>query len=184
MKKFICAFTLLLALTTVGLHAQTFLDRVHFEGSACTGIKDNGITPVDFSFKLHVDVIPISYVFFTAEDNISLYKDNGDKKYTNGNSLGGGIGVKLLNGTKSIHALDIRVKALGSIGNPDWKRTTYDASLAWYISRGRFSPVVKLGYRYLDSRNKNFDNYGNAYISFGVRYQTTYYLIYAAHAGF
>ncbi len=170
MKKFIYATTLLLALTTVKMNAQTFMERIHFEASAGTGLKNNGIKPIDFSFKFHVDVIPISYAFITIEDNISLYKDNGTKTYFNGTSLGGGLGIKLLNRTRSIHVLDVRAKALGSLGNPDWKRTTYDVSLAWYIKTYRFSPIVELGYRYLDSRIKGFDNYGNAYISFGLRY--------------
>lgn len=170
MKKFIYATTLLLALTTVRMHAQTFMDRIHFEATAGTGIKNNGIKPLDFSFKSHVDIIPVSYVFITAEDNILLYKDNGAKTYFSGASLGGGLGVKLLNCTKSIHALDARVKALGSLGSPDWKRTTYDVSLAWYVKAYRFSPIAELGYRFLDSRTKGFDNYGNAYISLGLRF--------------
>lgn len=170
MKKFIFATTLLLVLTTVKTHAQSFMDRIHFEASAGIGAKNNGITPVDFSFKIHADVIPLAYVFVAVEDNLSLYKENGVKYYAKGVSLGGGLGVKLLNSTKTNHALDVRVKALGSLGSPDWKRTTYDAALAWYLKDCKFSPMVELGYRFLDSRTKGFDNYGNAYISIGLRY--------------
>ena len=68
------------------------------------------------------------------------------------------------------HALDVRVKSLSTLGNPDWKRNTYDASLAWYLKTEKFSPIVELGYRYLDSRTKGIDNYGNAYLTIGLRY--------------
>ena len=61
----------------------------------------------------------ILYLFVTAEDNLSLYKDNGVKTYINGVSLGGGLGVKLLNRVKSIHSLDLRAKSLDSVGKPD-----------------------------------------------------------------
>ena len=33
-----------------------------------------------------------------------------------------------------------------------------------------FSPVVELGYRFMDFRTNGFENYGNAYLSFGIRY--------------
>lgn len=161
---------LLLALSTFSLHAQSFKERSYFEVSAGTGLKNHGITPVDFSFKFHVDLIPVAYIFISAEENISLYKENDDKTYISGTGLGGGLGVRLLNNTKSSHALDVRVKSLSSVGGTDYKRTSYDASLAWYMKTHKFSPILELGYRYIDSRTKEFDNYGKVYISFGLRY--------------
>ena len=170
MKKLIYAAALLLVLAAAKVNAQTFMDRIHFEFAAGTGARQNGIKPVDFSFKSLVDFVSISYLFVTVEDNISLYRNNNVKSYSNGVSIGGGLGVKLLNGTKGIHGLDVRAKALTCAGNLAWKRTTYDAALAWYIKSFRFSPVVELGYRYLDSRTAGLDNYGNAYLSIGLRY--------------
>lgn len=170
MKKFIYATIFLLVSATAQIHAQTFMDRIHFEFSAGTGIKNNGIKPVDFSFKSFVEFISISYLFVTVEDNISLYNENGTKNYFKGASIGGGLGVKLLNHTKSNHALDIRAKALSSVGCPAWKRSSYDLSLAWYIKSYRFSPIVELGYRFIDSHTSGLGNYGNAYLSIGFRY--------------
>ncbi len=170
MTRFIYATTLLLALTTMKMHAQDFMDRVHFEFSAGTGLENNGITPVDFSVKSQVEFFSISYLFVTVEDNISLYKNEGEKTYYNGVGIGGGLGVKLLNSVKSIHALDIRAKALSSVGCPSWKRASYDVSLAWYLKSYRFSPVVELGYRFIDSHTQEIDNCGNAFLSIGFRY--------------
>lgn len=170
MKKTICLFLLLVVITASKMYAQSFGDRLHFELSGATGMKDDGTTPVDFSFKFHVDVLPVSYVFITAENNVSLHKEDGVKTYFHGESVGGGLGVKLLNRAKSIHSLDVRLKVLGCLGSPDWKRMAYDASVAWYIKSRKFSPVVELGYRYLDSRTEGVSNYGNAYLSIGLRY--------------
>lgn len=150
----------------------------------CTGIQGDDLlrvvgrkrseaprnNPVDFSFKLHVDLLPFAYIFIAAEDNIALYKNDSAKSYSNGCSMGGGLGFKLLNGVKGKHALDVRVKSLSTLGSPDWKRNTYDASLAWYLKTEKISPIVELGYRYLDSRTKGIDNYGNAYLTIGLRY--------------
>ncbi len=168
MKRFVFVAVLLLA--TSQLHAQTFADRIHFEVTAGSGIKSNGVTPVDFSFKSLVDFVSISYLFIAVEDNISLYNGNGVKTYYKGVGIGGGAGVKLLGRTSGIHGLDIRAKALGSVGSPAWKRSAYDLSLAWYIKAHRFSPVVELGYRFVDSRTAGFDNYGTVYMSIGFRY--------------
>ena len=170
MKKFIYSTVLLLALTSVKAKAQTFMDQIHFEVTSGAGIENKGITPIDFSFKTNVEFVSISYLFVTAEDNVSLYNNDGIKTYYNGVSIGGGLGVKLLNNIKGNHALDIRAKALSSVGNPTWKRTSYDLSLAWYIRSTRFSPIVELGYRYIDSHTSGIDNCGNVFLSIGFRY--------------
>ena len=146
------------------------MDRIHFEAAASAGTRNQGLTPIDFSFKSHVDFVSITYLFVTVEDNVTLYKNREGKTYWNSVSLGGGLGVKLLDGTNSIHALDLRAKALDSVGDPAWERTTYDITLAWYIKEGRFSPIVELGYRFHDSHTKGLDNIGNAFLSIGIRY--------------
>ena len=170
MKNLRFIFFLFLSLSVSTMSAQSFKDRTLFECMAGTGIQNNDKIPLDLSFKLRVDIIPLAYMFITVEDNISLFKNKEARTYSNGASLGGGIGVKLLNHSKGDHALDVRIKSLQSLGSPDWKRTTYDAGLAWYLKSEKFSPIVELGYRFLDSRTKGIDNYGNAYLSIGLRY--------------
>ena len=169
-NRFFYIVALLIAFASTEVKAQTFIERTFFEVSTATGLRNNGMTPIDFSFKCHVDIVPIFYLFITAEDNLSLYKSREIKTYTNGVSLGGGLGIKLLNRVKSIHSLDLRAKSLDNLGKPDWERTTYDVSLAWYIKSNKFSPIVELGYRFIDSHTDKYNNYGNAYISIGLRY--------------
>lgn len=170
MRKNIYVTMLLLMFSIMTGHAQSFMDRTHFEVTAGAGIENKGITPIDFSFKAHVEFVSISYLFVSVEDNVSLYRNDNLKTYYNGVSVGGGLGVKLLNKLESIHALDIRAKALSSVGCPTWERTSYDISLAWYIKSGRFSPIVELGYRFIDSHTKGINNCGNAFLSIGFRY--------------
>ena len=94
MKKLICAIMFLLSLPAASVHAQAFKEMTFFELSAGSGVKHHGITPVDFSFKLHVDLLPFAYIFIAAEDNIALYKNDGAKSYSNGCSMGGGLGLQ------------------------------------------------------------------------------------------
>ena len=63
MKKLICAIMFLLSLPAASVHAQAFKEMTFFELSAGSGVKHHGITPVDFSFKLHVDLLPFAYIF-------------------------------------------------------------------------------------------------------------------------
>lgn len=163
---------LLFCLASLSANAESFVDRLHFEASAATGFESNDMTPIDFSFKAHADVISSIYVFVSAEGNKSLYESSGARTYLSGESLGGGLGVQLLGKKSALHALDIRAKAMTSVGNTDWKRTSYDAGLAWYIKtqKSLFSPVVEVGYRYIDSRESVIENYSGLYVSFGIRY--------------
>jgi hypothetical protein len=171
MKKIIFATAMLLALTTAKMQAQTSeTDWVHYEASLGTGLRNNGVRPLDFSFKLSVNFLSVSYIFVAMEDNISLSNGTEMRSYTNGTSGGGGLGIKLLNGKSSDHALDLRLKVLDTLGRPSWKRMTYDASLAWYLKSQKFSPVVELGYRYIKSKTTGIDNYGDVYVSVGLRY--------------
>lgn len=170
MNKTLFLFLGLLSLVAGKTYAQSFEDRLHFEISEGAGLKMKSVTPLDFSFKAQVDIIPRMYVFATAEANKSFYKKDDVKTYFSGESLGGGLAVKLLDKKKTSHALDVRLKVLSSIGHADWKRTTYDASLAWYFENYRFTPVVECGYRFIDSRTDALSNYSSFYVTLGIRY--------------
>lgn len=162
---------ILLALCSVSeANAESFMKRVHFEAALGGGTRNHNLTPLDPSFRVGVDIIPVLYVFATVEDNISLYKDDNIKTYSRGTGLGGGLGVKFLNSVPGPNALDLRMKVLGTVGNSSMKRTTYDASLAWYLKSKKFSPLAEIGYRYLDSRTTGIRNSSHLYISIGMRY--------------
>lgn len=161
---------IMLSLFVCEAHAQAVKDRIHFEIATGTGMRSKGITPMDFSFKAHVDVVRPVCLFVTAEGNRSLYKSNEVRTYFDGESLGGGIGFHILGKKSPLHAFDARLKVLSSIGNADWKRTSYDANIAWYLKGVMFSPVVELGYRHIDSRSTFMNNYDNIYVSLGIRY--------------
>lgn len=167
MKKLVL---FIISLIACSVPAQTFMERLHFEVATGAGMKSKYITPVDFSFKANVDLTSGMYVFVSSEGNQSFYKNDDVKTYYNGESFGGGLGVKLLGKKSASHALDVRMKVLTSIGNADWKRTSYDVNVAWYLKSNVFSPVVEIGYRYIDSLTGAIGNYGNVYLSVGIRY--------------
>ena len=167
---FLLLITALATLASLTGPARSFTDRVDFEVSAGLGLRQKGIKPVDFAFKTFVNFVDPAYLFVTVEENLALFKRAGNQNYLDGVSIGGGLGVRLLHRPQSAHALDLRAKALSSVGSPDWERTTYDLAAAWYLRSHRFSPVVELGYRYLNSRTQGFTDYGNAYLSIGFRF--------------
>lgn len=72
MKRIFYVAMLLFAFATLKLNAQSFMDRTHFEFTAGAGTEAKGITPIDFSFKAHVEFVAVSYLFVTVEDNVSL----------------------------------------------------------------------------------------------------------------
>lgn len=169
LKKFLFLILMLVSIVCKS-NAQSFSDRLHFEAAAGTGVKMHGITPLDYSFKLNVDVAPRFYVSVVTETEKSLYKDDKIKTYFNGESLGGGMGYNFYDNNNSSHVLGIRTKIMSSIFKADCKRTTYDVFLSWYTKSGGISPVVELGYRYIKSHSAQLRNYSNVYMTLGVRY--------------
>lgn len=174
MKRLIAFFTILLSIYPFGITAaQTFEDRIHAELAAGTGTKSKGMQSVDLSVKAGIDIIPHLYAFANVESNYSLYDRNDVRTWYKGQSIGGGLGAQLWTKKQSTDALDLRVKVLTSIGGSDWKRTTYDVSLAWYLQspkRRVFTPVVEIGYRHINSRTMGLDNTNALYASIGLRF--------------
>ena len=169
MKKIICLSTLLLVLTSVNVNAKSFLDRLHAEIVAGAGFNNNSVTPVDFSFRILAEVLPRTQIFVVSEENLALYENNSVRTYYYGESLGGGLGVTLLGAKEeSWHTLDLRAQVLTSVGRADWKRTSYDLGLAYYL-KSRYTPILELGYRYYDSRTM-LDDFGTVYLKLGIRY--------------
>ncbi len=170
MRKAIFVIIVLLVAITNKTYSQSFQNRLHFEASTGVGAKNNGLTPLNLSFKAQVDIVKSFYAFVAIEDSKTLYKNEDIKSYLNSENIGGGLGVKFLNAGKNTHSLDLRIKLLNSIGNADWKKTTFDSSIAWYMPHEKFSPVVELGYRFMNSHTAGIDNYSNIYMTLGLRY--------------
>ena len=168
-KKIICLTALLLALTSVNVNADSYWDDIHFEFVAGLGNKSNSITPSDFASRIHTKFISRTYLFVSLENNLALYENNSVKTYYSGFAGGGGIGVKLFGAKEeSSSALDLRAQVVGSVDSVDWKRTSYELSLAYYL-KSRWTPVIELGYRYTDSRT-GLGDFGRVYLRLGLRY--------------
>ena len=172
-KKIIFLTTLLFGFTSVNVNAddaQSFWDRLHGELGLGIGLKTNSIEPYDISYKIHVDIISKAYAFISLESNVALY-NNVAKTYYSGTSLGGGLGVTLRDvKEESPYVLDLRGQVLTNVGNTDWERTTYELALVFYLKSSiRISPLIELGYRYIDSRSL-LDDYDNIYMRLGIRF--------------
>lgn len=174
MKRFFSIIMVLIAICAPKSgRAQSFADRLHFELAAGTGTKNKGIEPFDLSAKVGVDIIPHLYAFASAEGNLALSENNDVRTWYKSQSLGGGIGAQLWTKNQSADALDLRLKVLTSLGGSDWKRTTYDVSVAWYLQSSKkriFTPVAEIGYRYVNSRTIGLDNTSSFYVSLGFRF--------------
>lgn len=151
-------------------YSQSLEKRMNFEIVGGTGLKNKGTVPIDFSFRFLFKIVPISYVFVDVEEDVSLHSEGQKRYYTSGHYIGGGLGLSMLNKLKTNHALDIRIKALGNVGKTNWKHTTYDACLSWYLKNVGFSPIVELGYKFMDSKIDSYSNYNSIYMSIGLRY--------------
>lgn len=81
MKKYSLIYLFLFSYIT---HAQSVTDKLYFEDAVGTGIENKGITPLDLSFKAHIDITSKIYVFASTETNFSYYKENAIETYGKG----------------------------------------------------------------------------------------------------
>ena len=113
------------------------------------------------------------------EGELGLYSGE-DRDFFTSQALGAGVDVTLLRATKSTGwvsegtTLDIRCQALASVGSADFKHSSYSVQMLYNMrgpGYGKYmTPVIGIGYRYMDMRTNGFKDTHNFYLSVGIRY--------------
>ena len=142
------------------------LDKFFIEGSVLGTFKQHDIKTFGLQLNVGYDVLPKFHVFATCEGTTSLLDKENLKTYAETNILGGGIGYSLFRDPKG-GIVDIRAMLGTSIGNVDWKQTTYGIGFQWKILKG-VSPILGLGYRHVNSRTSSMPDMNVVYGTIGI----------------
>ena len=147
-------------------------DKLLLEASFTAGMKNKGMSPMSLNFNIGYNFTPSLYAFAKAEGVIGLYDKEGIKTYTKGTDLGGGLGVKLLNPKKTNERLDLRVSIVNSIGNANWKHTTYQAEFILYCNskKTRTVPYIGIGFKHMNSHTAGIDNWNGIFATIGWKF--------------
>ncbi|MCR4773278.1 MAG: DUF481 domain-containing protein [Prevotella sp.] len=175
MKRTWLLIGLLLIGMVVPMMAQenkSFADRLMFEINMGAGVKQHGITPITATFNAGVNVTKRFYAFASVEGMTGLYKNGAVKTYERAANIGGGLGYNLWTNKSGSDALDLKASATTTVGGSNWKNTAYTVQLVEYLGAKNSSvkPFFGLGYRYIDSHHSAFANYGNVYVTIGLRF--------------
>lgn len=150
-------------------------NKLFVEMAAGTGLKQHDVTPVSYSLNIGYNISPKFYVFARMEGLYGLYQKNDIRVYNKSYNLGGGLGYNIWTDNSECKlgksAFDIRTSITSSVGNADWKNTTYDAGIFFYLKNGKdFSPIIGLGFRHVTSRTAGLRDYNCIYASVGLKF--------------
>ena len=149
------------------MHAQeesnashySILEHLTFDLDATVGMENKGMTPTTLNFALGYQLTPRFFAFAKTEGSINLYKKDDVKTYFKSQALGGGLGFKLFNPKTTAQGVDLRLSVTNTIGNADWKYTSYNADLILYpnCKKSRSVPYIGLGFRHINSHTSGLD---------------------------
>lgn len=148
-------------------------DHLMFELEATTGLKNKGMSPTSFGFNLGYQITKNIYAFAKAEGSINLYKKDDMKTYFKSQALGGGLGFKLYNPKTNSLGTDLRFAVTNTIGNADWKYTSYCADLIIYSNNKKkrtVSPYFGLGFKHINSHTSGLSNWNGIIGTIGFRF--------------
>lgn len=152
---------------------SNFLNNLVCEGGITAGTTNKGMTPATLSFNIGYQILPHFYAYAKADGNIGLYKKDNVKTYFKSQALGGGIGFKLYNPTKTSQGFDLRLSVTNTIDNADWKYTSYEVSTILYPNykkKGIIAPYLGLGFKHMNSHTSGLSNWNGLTGTIGIKF--------------
>ncbi len=148
-----------------------FHDKIMLEMGFEAETKQHDIFPIGINVNIGYKFTSRLYAYGRYQGIVGLYDDSNFNTYTKTQNIGGGIGY-IFHKEKHNAKTDlwsIRAQMTGSIGNPDWRNTTYDIGIFWQSKYGcsRLSPILGLGFRHTNSHTQGIKNHNGIYASIG-----------------
>ena len=123
----------LLPLTAVAqnidLTSHKFKDNYTLAISGQATTKYKGWENASLSVDAGYHVLPCLTLFARCESNLHLFDKNDTRTFDRSLNLGGGLSFSLPNPLQSPEALDLQLSVTNSVGDADWKNTSYGASV-------------------------------------------------------
>lgn len=171
MKRMV--FTLVAMAVFATMNAQegevkhSVIDDFHLEFKMQSGFRQHGMTPLNADLQLSYEFVKRWSLLVTAEGGRMLYDDS--RTYIRNTSLGGGLTYVWVD--EGCQRFDLRLQVLNTIGNPDWRQTTFDIGATWYRKpeKRALVPVIGFGFRYQKSHTAEVQNWTGVYASIGLR---------------
>lgn len=150
---------------------KNFLEKCYLDINMEVGTKQHDINPCFANFGLGYNFSRRLYAGVKAEYQLGLHEENGLKTYKRNTDLGACVGYQLDKPAEHGTTFDLQVSFLNSIGNADWKNTTYDIGIIMRnnSTNKKVFPYIGIGFRYIDSHTNGMSNHAGLYASLGVK---------------
>ena len=154
------------------LTSHKFQDNYTLAISGQATTKYKGWENASLSVDAGYHVLPRLTLFARCESNLHLFDKNDTRTFDRSLNLGGGLSFSLTNPVKSPEALDLQLSVTNSVGDADWKNTSYGASVLFYhnYSGHRVAPYIGLGYRYSASHTTGIKDFSGLTGTIGIRF--------------
>lgn len=141
--------------------------RLNLEVNALTSFRNKGMTMHGCNFDIGISIYKNLYALGSFEILSHHVKDS--RTYFNSTGLSIGLVYNIIDKTNT--TIPLKVKMGGTLGNPDWKYTFYDLSLALNqrLGKSNFAGVVGVGYRNERSRIEAMSSHGFVYLFWGIK---------------
>jgi hypothetical protein len=151
----------------VSAQENSLTNKLYLNVTTDVTTESKGLTSYGADFQLGYKFIPSLYAFATFNGSLSLYDKDGVKDHIKTTNLGGGLGYRLSPNDNTSCCFDIKTSASVSVGNVDWKNTTYEAGVFCRFTSKGLAPQLGLGYRYQDSHTAVVSSRGCIFASLG-----------------
>lgn len=185
-KQIICLLTIL-EFTTLGgvttVYGQTNANDStdQYAAAFCemninTSPKQHGITMSSGNILLGIHVWKPLSVLLEYQNTLGLYDKDGVRTYYRTNTaFGGGLSCNVYQekAGKGIFegrlGIDMRTLFSTTVGHPDWKYRQYNIEATFYDRMHKvYTPILGIGYRYVDSITEGMSNLSNVYVQVGI----------------
>lgn len=164
----ICLFSCLTA-SAQKAQTKTFADRLMLEMGFDATTKQHDVSPFGVSVNAGYRFTPRLYAYARYQGTIGLYENGDIRTYAKTQNVGGGIGYVVHKETRQSRTdlWSLRAQMTGSIGNVDWKNTTYDIGLYWQSKSkcGKVAPTVGIGFRHTNSHTCGWADHNGIFVS-------------------
>lgn len=172
-KTILFALMCLATLSTKAQEKKSATTPFFVEATLGVGTPCKKLMPIDANFNVGYQFTKRFSIQAVLETGYVIPKDGGVKDYNKFTNLGGGIGYVIHPAnSKDKDEFTLRASYTASITNKDFSNNAFSTGLYWYPrhSTRSIEPVVGIGYRFMNFRQKGIPNYNGAFFSFGIRF--------------
>lgn len=144
--------------------------KFYFDAGFEAGTPFKKLTPLSFDLTVGYRLTNTFGVFAKGKQLWGMYKDGDYRTYFDSRNLGGGVYYNFFKEAATANTWSANASVTTSIGNVNWKNTSYDIGVSYTIGgNGKaLNTTFGLGYRFINSRTDGMNNWNGLFARIGI----------------